>query len=331
MALRPLTPIDSDKRRVFLGIVLLAGLLSLLDARGALGVLTSARQGLVLLTNPFTSITYGISRPVSDFFGDWSQVGSKNEIISELRAENAELIAQIQSGPDALRKSAEIDQLLQTAGLGQFKIVVARVVSIGSSSGFGSTVLIDAGKIDGIEPNMTVMAGSGMVGRVMSVTQSTALVVLMNDSTSTIGARVAENGKIGFLTGQGHRSDLILEFVDPTASVEVGHRLLSYGVAGGIFASGIPLGIVEEVNYEGGNSVVRARVRPFVDLLNLDFVGVVISKPRIDPRDALLPTPTVAPTVTVTVTATPDDQATLSANPGQSTLSATPNSSAVRE
>jgi rod shape-determining protein MreC len=326
MALRPLIPFDSDKRRVFLGIVLLAGLLSLLDARGSLGILSSTRQVLVLLTNPFTSVSAGISKPVSDFFTDWSQVGSKNQIIAELREENAELIAQIQSLPDAERKIKEVEQLLQTAGLGQFKIVVARVVSIGSSSGFGSTALIDAGSMDGLSPNMTVMAGSGMVGRVLSVTRNTSVVVLMNDSTSTVGARVAENGKIGFLTGQGLRNDLILEFVDPTATVEVGNRLLSYGVTGGIFATGIPLGVVEEVIFEGGNSVLKARVRPFVDLQNLDFVGVVVTKPRTDPRDALLPTPTVAPTVTVTVTAAPTSQPTLSATPNQPTLSATPNS-----
>lgn len=326
MALRPLIPFDSDKRRVFLGIVLLAGLLSLLDARGSLGILSSTRQVLVLLTNPFTSVSAGISKPVSDFFTDWSQVGSKNQIIAELREENAELIAQIQSLPDAERKVKEVEQLLQTAGLGQFKIVVARVVSIGSSSGFGSTALIDAGSMDGLSPNMTVMAGSGMVGRVLSVTRNTSVVVLMNDSTSTVGARVAENGKIGFLTGQGLRNDLILEFVDPTATVEVGNRLLSYGVTGGIFATGIPLGVVEEVIFEGGNSVLKARVRPFVDLQNLDFVGVVVTKPRTDPRDALLPTPTVAPTVTVTVTAAPTSQPTLSATPNQPTLSATPNS-----
>jgi rod shape-determining protein MreC len=281
---------------------------------------------LVFLTNPVTSVTAGISKPVSDFFTDWSQVGSKNEIIAELREENAELIAQIQSLPDAERKIKEVDQLLQTAGLGQFKIVVARVVSIGSSSGFGSTALIDAGSVDGLSPNMTVMAGSGMVGRVLSVARTTSIIVLMNDSTSTIGARVAENGKIGFLTGQGLRNDLILEFVDPTATVEVGNRLLSYGVTGGIFATGIPLGVVEEVTYEGGNSVLKARVRPFVDLQNLDFVGVVVTKPRTDPRDALLPTPTVAPTVTVTVTAAPTSQPTLSVTPNQPTLSASPNS-----
>jgi rod shape-determining protein MreC len=173
---------------------------------------------------------------------------------------------------------------------------------------------------------MTVMAGSGMVGRVLSVARTTSIIVLMNDSTSTIGARVAENGKIGFLTGQGLRNDLILEFVDPTATVEVGNRLLSYGVTGGIFATGIPLGVVEEVTYEGGNSVLKARVRPFVDLQNLDFVGVVVTKPRTDPRDALLPTPTVAPTVTVTVTAAPTSQPTLSVTPNQPTLSASPNS-----
>ncbi|MEY3407238.1 MAG: hypothetical protein RL038_299 [Actinomycetota bacterium] len=306
MALKPLPPVDTDKRRIFAGILLLSLVLSFLDARASFGPLNLARQGMETLLSPLVTGTSSIAKPVGDFFEDWSQVGSKDEIIKELRVENAELIAQIQAAPDALRRVAELDQLLQTAGLGEFRIVLARSISAGSSSGYGSTILIDAGTVDGIEVNMSVMAGYGLVGRVIEVTKNTALVVLISDSTSTVGARVAENGKIGFLSGRGNNQDMLLEFVDPTAKVSVGDRLVSYGVAGGIFASGIPLGIVKSVKAAGGNSSLTADVQPFVDLRNLDLVGVIVSKPRTDPRDKLLPTPTVIPTVTVTVTATPE-------------------------
>jgi rod shape-determining protein MreC len=264
------------------------------------------------------NLVFSTGQPVSNFFADWAEVGSKNEIIKKLRAENAELIAKIQAAPDSNRRLKELDDLLQTAGLGKFKIVPARVMSSGSSSGFGATVLIDAGSIDGVKKDMTVMAGSGMVGRVAEVYKNSSLVVLISDSTSTVGARVAENGKIGFLTGRGSSQGLSLEFVDPTAAVKAGDQLVSYGVSGGIFASGIPLGIVREVKYAGGNSVLSAVVDPFVDLQSLDLVGVVISKPRTDPRDALLPTPTVVPTVTVTVTSKVTSNGIISASPSVS-------------
>lgn len=318
MALKPLPPIDTDKRRVFLGILLLSLLLSFLDARASFGPLNLARKGLESALTPLVLGTSGIAKPIGDFFEDWSQVGSKDELIAELRAENAELIAQIQAAPDSLRRVSELDKLLQTAGLGEFKIVLARVISSGSASGYGSTVLIDAGTIDGVEINMSVMAGEGLVGRVIEATKNTSLIVLVSDSTSTVGARVAENGKIGFLSGRGNNQDMLLEFVDPTAKVSVGDRLVSYGVSGGIFASGIPLGVVKSVKFAGGNSALTANVQPFVDLRNLDLVGVVVTKPRTDPRDKLLPTPTVVPTVTVTVTAQPE---TISATPTLSSSS----------
>lgn len=315
MALRPLAQMDTDKRRIFLGILLLALLLSFVDAKSDSGPIKALRSALISLVSPVQSSVFSAGQPVNDFFVDWAEVGSKNEIIKKLRTENAELISKIQAAPDSNRRLKELDSLLQTAGLGQFKIVLARVMSSGSSSGFGATVLIDAGSIDGVKKDMTVMAGSGMVGRVVEVYKTSSLVVLISDSTSTVGARVAENGKIGFLTGRGSSHGLNLEFVDPTATVKEGDRLVSYGVTGGIFASGIPLGIVREVRYAGGNSALTAVVDPFVDLQSLDLVGVVISKPRTDPRDALLPTPTVIPTVTVTVTAEPTSAGTISASP----------------
>lgn len=318
MALRPIAPIDTDRRRIFLGILLLATSLSLVDAKSDSGPIKTVRSTLVSLVSPIQNLVYSTGQPVSNFFADWAEVGSKNEIIKKLRAENAELIAKIQAAPDSNRRLKELDDLLQTAGLGKFKIVPARVMSSGSSSGFGATVLIDAGSIDGVKKDMTVMAGSGMVGRVAEVYKNSSLVVLISDSTSTVGARVAENGKIGFLTGRGSSQGLSLEFVDPTAEVKAGDQLVSYGVSGGIFASGIPLGIVREVKYAGGNSVLSAVVDPFVDLQSLDLVGVVISKPRTDPRDALLPTPTVVPTVTVTVTSKVTSNGIISASPSVS-------------
>jgi rod shape-determining protein MreC len=257
----------------------LSFLLSLIDGRStsALGGLRSASATVL---SPMQNLAFSISSPVVSFFGDWSEVGSKDERISALEAQNDALRRQIAGSKDARRRVKELDSLLNTAGLGNFRIVAARVMSIGSASGFGATALIDAGSADGIKVNMTVIAGAGMVGRVLAVTNNSATVLLIVDSTSTVGARVA-----------------------------VGDRLVSYGVKDGIFVPGVPLGTVTKVRKAQGTNGQLAYVDPFADITALDLVGVIVNKPRTDPRDSLLPEPKPSPTVTVTVTVAPGDGA----------------------
>ena len=288
-------------RRVVL-LLSLSLVMALLDARGNIGPLVVLRNVVVSAVSPLQSAAFQLSLPLANFMEDWSTVGSKDEQIAKLREENEGLQQQLLSGEDKARRAAELDALLQTAGTGDLRIVMARVMSIGSASGFGSTVLIDAGAADGIKKDMTVMAGAGMVGRVLSTTSHTSVVVLMVDATSIIGARVAGSGEVGFLSGLGSADNLSLEFIDPKAKVKVGDRLVSYGVTGGIFTSGIPLGVVTRVEAQVGTTNRRADVKPYVDVTALDLVGVIVAKPRQDPRDSLLPTATAIPTVTVTVT-----------------------------
>lgn len=289
-------------RRLVL-LLTLALSLAMLDSAG-FSPLAKARSVFVSAVSPLQAGAFSLSLPVANFFSDWASVGSKDEEIERLRIQNERLARMLVAGEDTARRAAELDALLQTAGLGEFEIVLARVMSIGSSAGFGSTILIDAGSADGLKKDMTVISGRGMVGRVLSTTAHTSVVVLMVDATSTVGARVAGSGEVGFLTGLGSATTLSLEFIDPTINVKVGDSLVSYGVAGGVFTAGVPLGKVVSVEAQTGTTSRRADVRPFVDFTALDLVGVIVQNPRNDPRDKLLPTPTVVPTVTVTVTPT---------------------------
>lgn len=323
------TPSDIDPRFILAGLVVLSFLLALIDGRST-SALGGLRSGAATVLSPMQKLAFTISSPVVSFFGDWSEVGSKNERISDLEAENDALRRQIAGSKDARRRVKELDQLLNTAGVGEFRIVAARVMSIGSASGFGATALIDAGSRDGISVNMSVIAGAGLVGRVLAVTEHSATVLLMVDSRSTVGARVAGSGKVGFLSGTGKPNQLTLEFLDDTARVVVGDRLVSYGVKDGVFVPGVPLGTVTKVQTAQGTSAQLAYVEPFADFTALDLVGVVVNRPRTDPRDSLLPNPKPTPTVTVTVTVAPGDGAfAIKTTPAANTSTATASSTST--
>jgi rod shape-determining protein MreC len=81
----------------------------------------------------------------------------------------------------------------------------------------------------------------------------------------------------------------------------VGQRLVSYGVKGGAYVPGVPLGTITSVQGTPGQLTRIAKVAPYVDATSLDLVGVVIQGPRENPRDTVLPPkPTASPTAGTT-------------------------------
>ncbi len=192
-------------------------------------------------------------------------------------------------------------------------MVPARVIAIGSAQTFSWTVTLDAGSRDGIHPDMTVLNGDGLVGRVKTVGPSTSTVLLAVDPESSVGVRLEGSMEVGFTTGQGIRDggNLDLRLLDGQSSVARGDRLVTFGSQGDTpYVPGVPVGQVVSVTGTPGSQTRSAVVAPYVDFTSLDLVGVVVEPPRKDPRDAVLPprpatTPTPTPTVTVTVTPSP--------------------------
>ena len=300
MARRP-TGVLQGAQVALIALCAVSLLLALIDSRN--GITRYLRPVAGAFMTPVQSGVSSATRPIGTFVTDWQELGSRKARIAELESANAELRARLHVGSGDARRRTELDALLRQAGTAQFKLVVGRVVAIGSNQGFGNTVLIDVGSLDGVRVDMNVVSGSGLVGRVVSVMKRQSTVALISDPSSTVGARVEGSGQIGFITGLGQLHQLQLQLLDPYADLKVGDRLVSFGVARGIYASGLPIGTVTAIRGKAGTSDRVATVVPFVTLSSLDIVGVMVVKPRNDPRDALLPKP---PDTTPMPTATSD-------------------------
>lgn len=310
MARRPTSVLQSGQAAL-IGLCALALLLALIDSRDGLTKHLRPLAGTAM--TPVQEAVNGVTAPIGSFISDWQQLGSRKERIAELESANAELRARLHvaSGDDRRRK--ELDALLGQAGTAQYSLVVGHVVAIGSNQGFGNTALIDVGSIDGVRINMNVVSGSGLVGRVVTVMKRQSTVALITDPSSTVGARVEGSGQIGFVTGLGQIDNLQLQLLDPYADLNVGDRLVSFGVTRGIYASGLPIGTVTAIRGKAGTSDRVADVEPFVGIGSLDVIGVMVVKPRTDPRNSLLP-PAPTPSATPSSDAAlPSDSATAGA------------------
>jgi rod shape-determining protein MreC len=177
---------------------------------------------------------------------------------------------------------AELDGLTRTANETGYALVAARVVAMGAMQSFSRTVTLDVGTSSGVRRNMTVLNNDGLVGRVISVTRTTADVLLVVDTDSVVGGRLGSNNEIGFLRGRGVTSDrgrLDLDMVDNSVTPSKGDVVVTWGSQNGVpYVAGVPIGTVESVYSNPRELAKHAVIDPYVDFTSLDVVGVVVPR-----------------------------------------------------
>jgi rod shape-determining protein MreC len=282
---------DSRGTRLVLGLLLaLALAVAVVDARAPAGSLPDRVRAVAGdLLGPAERAAAALVRPVTSVVDAVRDADGAQARIRDLERENDALRLQLNTSELARNRARELDALLGVAGLGRYRVVPARVVAIGPAQSFSWTVSIDAGTRDGVAPDMTVLNGDGLVGRVRSASTGTATVLLAADPTSSVGVRLESTMRVGVLEGTGP-GPLELSLLNPDTPVEPGDRLVTFGSQGSTpFVAGVPVGEVAQVQSRPGALTKRATVTPYVDFTALELVGVVVEPPRKDPRDAVLP------------------------------------------
>jgi rod shape-determining protein MreC len=264
-----------------------------------------ARRGAATVFGPIEDGVSAAVDPVGNAVSAIRDSGDRHDRLAALQTENAALKAKLGSDDRNASRLKQLNKMIKVAGEGQYGIKGAEVIAIGAAQGFSWTITIDVGADDGIQRDMTVLNGDGLVGRVTTVGPNTATVLLANDPDFTVGTRMEATDELGFASGQGDRP-LRVELLNGKADVKKGDRLVTFGSqADKPFVPGVPVGVVSRVDPSGGDLTRTLYVTPYVSFTKLDIVGVVVEAPKKDPRDTVLPAkpkPTPTPTVTVTVT-----------------------------
>ncbi|MGI6207908.1 MAG: rod shape-determining protein MreC [Anaerolineae bacterium] len=134
-------------------------------------------------------------------------------------------------------------------------------------------LLISTGEDGGLLPDMPVITGRGLVGRVVEVAPHSAQVLLIDDPRSAVAALVQRTRATGIVKGQLDGS-VIMERIDRDADVQVGDIVLTSGL-GDVFPKGIVIGQVSEVIHSDTAMFQKAIISPSVDLSDLEVVLVV--------------------------------------------------------
>lgn len=267
-------------RALVVALVLACASLMILDSSDD-GALDPARRVVGEAVGPAQAVADRAVRPVVGLSEGFEDADGMRGRLAALEAENADLRTQVRTAPYDEQRLAELEGLTSAAADLAQALVPARVIGVGASQSFSSTVTIDAGSDSGITPDLTVLNNDGLVGRVLRVTATTATVLLIIDADSTVGARVAQSMELGFLKGDGtigRHGRLDLELLDESVVPRKDDTVVTWGSADGDspFVPGVPVGRVVSVFSNLRDTTQRAVIDPYVDFASLDVVGVVV-------------------------------------------------------
>jgi rod shape-determining protein MreC len=145
------------------------------------------------------------------------------------------------------------------------------------------TVQINAGKNDGIAPDMPVLTSQGLVGRVDEVGANSSRITLLGDPNCRVAALVVETKDSGVIAPGSSTildpSVAVLTYLSRHSKAQPGNWVRT-SEKSGIFPAGILIGQVADVESVGQGLYMEARVKLAADLERLDLVWVIIGGGR---------------------------------------------------
>ena len=225
--------------------------------------------------------TYALEK--SEQLQELSSVLEENERlkeqINELTIENT-LLQQDKYELTKLRELYELD-----AEYEEYTKVGARIISRDASNWYSSFV-IDKGSNDGIQVNCNVIAGNGLVGRVVEVGPNHAKVSsIISDGINTSSMVLASGDNLivtGNLTTMADGKIEYSQLVDSKNKVTVGDKVVTSNISDQ-YLPGILIGYISSINTDSNNLTKSGYLTPVVDFEHLDEVLVIMElKQQID-------------------------------------------------
>lgn len=221
------------------------------------------------VTDAFTPILDAFSRPAATMAHavesaiDLQNAYDENE---RLKLENARLLQWKQVATKLEAENNSLRGLLRYTPEKVVSYATGRVVAAPGGS-FMRSLVVTAGSRDGVRKGQAAISGTGMVGRVIEVGEMSSRILLLTDINARVPVML-ENSRLQAVLAGDNSDQPKLLYLPPESPAVVGERVVTSG-HGGLFPSGIPVGVVASVGERG------VRVEPYADPARLEHVRLV--------------------------------------------------------
>lgn len=224
-----------------------------------------------VVTYPFNFVIGKVSE-----YNELKSVREDNDVlkssldrVTSIESENIELRRQLKE----LKEELDIDYTLS-----DYEYLNATVISRNVGYWY-NTITINKGSYNGVEKDMVVINGEGLIGRIIRTTTFTSDVRLIttSDTNNKISVKIS-NGDYnlyGLINGYDYNDNLLeVEGISNTRDVNVGDYVYTSGL-GGIFPSGILIGVVSEITTDSYDLAKIIKVTPSPSFTDINYVSIL--------------------------------------------------------
>jgi rod shape-determining protein MreC len=259
---------------------------------GRLPVLEPVRSALQLPLN-------ALQRSISTLWGRVSNrtpnVGTDplSQRLIELENENEQLRNEVARLKQIEAEANSLGGLVDYARVQPENKYLAANVIARDPSPFLNWLILNRGSDSGVNRDMPVVTGKGLVGRVVEVSAVACKVQPITDPAVAVAARLQTSREPGVILGQVG-GGLEMQFITQNVRVDPGEVVVTSGL-GGLYPPGIILGTVSAVQKQDFEVLQKADITPAVDLQQLEIVLIITNFQPADlgPFSDTEPTPTV--------------------------------------
>ena len=205
---------------------------------------------------------------------DLNSVSSENRRLQLALVEAASRLSRLE---EVERENARLRAVLGFEPPAGYSLVPAEVISImGEKVAVAAVISCSAG--DSIQVDQPLINEQGLIGRVVSVFNEFATVQLLTDPAHRVAVRVASSREMG-IARYRVTEGLILDNFPVQGSIDEGDHVLSSGL-GGIYPSGLMVGVVVSVERPEEEPFCRVRLAPAVNFNSLEEMFILRTDSR---------------------------------------------------
>jgi len=202
---------------------------------------------------------------------------SKNELLEKIKQLEIEMknneIYESQN-KILLDENEELKNQLNFVLDNDYKTVGAEVVGR-SVDPLGTTLIINRGENDDIDLGDPVIIGNGiLVGKIIKINEKDAIVRLINDNNSKIGATILNMDKSLGLVEGGYSLGVKMDYIPQNEILNIGDIIVSSGLSDGV-PRGLLIGKIEVVEKEPHKPFQQAILKTSADLSYITVVSVI--------------------------------------------------------
>jgi len=252
-------------------VLLVSFLLLTVQTRG--GGTGRGGELVAIVLTPVQSLLVRVHRGALGFWAnylDWKSVRREN---ASLRGENEQLRVQSLQAGETREENMRLRKLLVLRDRLPLATVAGEVIGR-EAGGWVRSLTVNRGRGDGIAPQTPVIMPEGLVGRVVQVHRGAAVIQLLNDPASTVGAVVQRTRTAGLVEGDAGGAVRFKFMARDGASVAPGDLVVTSGL-GTLFPKGLPVGRVVKIEDKGSALFHFAVLAPAVDFSRVEEVLLV--------------------------------------------------------